>query len=58
MQATEVVSTSNIELEEKKDDDLPVNKEKKKTVRFEKDFNNSVLIQKKKTTCLSSLQFP
>jgi len=35
-QTTETVSTSNIELEEKKDDELAVNKEKKKPVRFKK----------------------
>jgi hypothetical protein len=35
MQTTETESTSNIELEEKKDDaTLPVNKDKKRTVRF------------------------
>ncbi len=35
MQTTEIVSTSNIELEEKNDNELAVNKEKKRTVSFE-----------------------
>jgi hypothetical protein len=34
METTETVSPSNIELEEKKDNGLEGNKEKKKTVRF------------------------
>jgi len=34
MQTTDTVSTSNIELEEKKDDELAVNIERKKTVSF------------------------
>jgi hypothetical protein len=34
MQTTDTVSTSNIELEEKKDDELVANTERKKTVRF------------------------
>lgn len=43
METTETVTPSNIELEEKKDDNLPVNKEKKRSVSLENKIQSFLL---------------